>query len=226
MTLLDIVSESCQYIRALAYDDVLSEMMQMDEILGPTSPPDDYINTVLIPKIHDNVILLHNKYRDLLTPQPLNILIYRSSVHFWSELNHIKNSLITRHRIKDDRHFNDEMENFSEVCDVIQKIGLKVYKDLNIIQERRQEIEEVTAAIVYQPEGTYATTAREKGYWAAPLTTTQYIKPTYRKLYDTCSEILIDRDTLMAIADELDITIPQDYTNEQICQLLKNYTEL
>jgi hypothetical protein len=95
---------------------------------------------------------------------------------------------------------------------------------LTLTPSRGQEILEIGPAIALQPGGANIGTYQQQSLWAGSMSTAQNINPNYRRVYEICGGV-IDNDSLMILAQELDIPVPQGYTSEDLCRYLKNYIE-
>lgn len=129
-------------------------------------------------------------------------------------------------------------ENTKELANVINSVySAKELQKTNLIltPTRKQELLEIGPAITLQPGGTNVGIYQQQGPWKSEIKTARYIHPVYRRVYEICGGV-INTDSLLMLAEELDIPVPmclkeapgckpQDYTKESLCQYIKNYID-
>jgi hypothetical protein len=120
---------------------------------------------------------------------------------------------------------------FGEMCKELANAIAAVY-NLKYLQQsgrlltptRKEEILQVGPAIVLQPGGVNIQAYKQQGLWTGTTSTAMNINPTYRQIYQICGGV-INHDSLIMLANELDITIPPGYTDDQICNYIKTYVQ-
>lgn len=114
-----------------------------------------------------------------------------------------------------------------EMANVISMVySAKELQKTNLIltPTRKQELIEIGPAIALQPGGTNVGIYQQQGPWRSQLSTAQNVNPVYRRVYEICGGV-INTDSLLMLAEELNIPIPQDYTKESLCKYIKNYVD-
>lgn len=123
------------------------------------------------------------------------------------------------------------MKYFTEICFELAQLISSTYNALKRQQtapilspNKKQELFNVGPAITYQPGGYATQRQRQQGPWAGSQAGPQNVKPAYRSVYDICGGV-INRETLLALALELGINIPEGYSDAQLCAYVKEYIQ-
>lgn len=92
-------------------------------------------------------------------------------------------------------------------------------------EEQKEELEYIGPSIVLQPGGTNVQNYYQESQWVQdqPMSMVQNVNQAYRSIYNICNDEIIPHHELQYLLRELEIEFPENTSDTQICNYLKNY---